>query len=106
MIIILYLFFSNILTLLFNSAPELFEAFEKLKSGNNEEGEFEKAWDVLKTVKNASGEVTKDADLESLIKAAVGEEKKMDFGKFMNLFSRIKQSRSWFTTEEKKCAYI
>lgn len=107
LIIILYLFFSNILTPLFNSAPELFEAFEKLKSGSNEEGEFEKAWDVLKTVKNASGEVTKDADLESLIKAAVGEEKKMDFGKFMNLFSRIKQSRSWFTTEEKKmCLHI
>lgn len=100
------IYFSVSLILLFNSAPELFEAFEKLKSGNNEHGDFEKAWDVLKTVKNASGEVTKDADLESLIKAAVGEEKKMDFGKFMNLFSRIKQSRSWFTTTEKMCLHI
>lgn len=86
--------FKQFYTNLGEFAPELFEAFEKLKSGNNEQGEFEKAWDVLKTVKNASGEVTKDADLESLIKVAVGEEKKMDFGKFMNLFSRIKQSRS------------
>ena len=78
----------------FYSAPELFDTFEKMRTDHKESLEFDKAWDVLKTVKNANGEVTKDSDLETLIKAAVGEEKKMDFGKFMNLFCRIKQSRS------------
>lgn len=90
LIIILYLFFLNILMFFFNSVFEFFEVFEKFKFGSNEEGEFEKVWDVLKIVKNVSGEVIKDVDLESLIKVVVGEEKKMDFGKFMNLFSRIK----------------
>ena len=86
----------------FYSAPELFDTFEKMRTDHKESLEFDKAWDVLKTVKNANGEVTKDNDLETLIKAAVGEEKKMDFGKFMNLFCRIKQSRSWFSHREIK----
>ncbi|XP_022290443.1 uncharacterized protein LOC111102081 [Crassostrea virginica] len=86
--------FKQFYTNLGDFAPELFDTFEKMRTDHKESLEFDKAWDVLKTVKNANGEVTKDSDLETLIKAAVGEEKKMDFGKFMNLFCRIKQSRS------------
>ncbi|XP_061183253.1 uncharacterized protein LOC133191519 [Saccostrea echinata] len=85
--------FKQFYTNLGEHAPELFQTFEKLKS--EDAGlDFEKTWDILKTVKNTNGNLTEDAELEVFIKAAAGEEKKMDFGKFMNVFCRIKQSRA------------
>ncbi|XP_048730863.1 uncharacterized protein LOC125648017 isoform X2 [Ostrea edulis] len=86
--------FKQFYTNLGEFAPELFETFENLKSEGAGTLEFDKTWDVLKTVKNANGHITEDSNLEVLIKAAAGDEKKMDFGKFMNVFCRIKQSRS------------
>ncbi|XP_062617354.1 uncharacterized protein LOC134279033 [Saccostrea cucullata] len=86
--------FRQFYTNLGEHAAELFETFEKLNSEGAGSLDFEKTWDLLKTVKNANGKLADDSELEVFIKAAAGQEKKMDFGKFMNVFCRIKQSRS------------